>query len=370
MVAAFIVYYSIIFSFAFFSRYIYISKRSFGRILLGYMIPIFIAAILLGGRYNTGSDWENYKEYYDELLFRGISFEEAFSASLEPAYLILNKCIAFFNVGSSVFFAVVVILQFSVVYLLYRNKSKLLPYALFFYTMGNITLNMNIVRQTLAMSILFLSLKYASNNKIKFLVLYIVSVGFHYSAIIFLPVIILNRKWFKFLDQPIIVIVLYISSFVLAPLINQILTGFIQMIEFGDKYSRNSSNIDSEMELASGYGLVIKHFLEILLIYLWHKMKLTKVDEFHMLAYRVTIVGLILANIFGLSVFMARVALYYSHAIFILWALLFYNIFNINKYKKYYPYAVGILILDIAVFSVGIINGNGGCSPYMFKWIF
>jgi len=368
MSAAFFAYFTILFVFVFFSRYFRDSSSHFERLIFGYLIPIIVVCILLGGRFETGSDWEEYKEYYDNLLRYGNSLSNAFDSTLEPLYMLMSISVASLGVGSSYFFAVVALVQFTLIYVLCNHRKRMLPYILLFYILGNLFMNMNILRQTLALGFVLISLNYF-NRKWLFLFFLLMAVGFHYSAIIFLPVVFIDKKLFKFLDNPFVVVLLYIATLVTAQIIINYASGYIQMIDFSAKYSRNADNLDVEMVVSSGYGIIAKHLLNLLLIYLWSKIKHYTNDNFYTNAYRITVIGFLISNIFGVSVFLSRLALYYTVFSVVIWAYMTISIMKTKQFKHLRIFIVSAIVLNVLFFCMGIINGNGGCSPYTFKWI-
>lgn len=369
MFAAFVVYFTIVLICVFLSRGAYTLKDKSIRFFVAYLIPVLYSAILLGGRINTGSDWENYKEYYDEILKHGLSLSELFSSMLEPAYLLLNMAVASLGVGSSFFFAVVTVIHLSVIYILYRKNPRMLPYGLFFYLMGNMSLDVNVVRQSIALSCMVVSSLYIIDKRFVAFLLFLLAVCFHYSAFFVAPILLIDKPLFRFLDNTYVIVILYALTAIMATPINNMFSTYIQMIEFNDKYSKNAENLTELMEVSSGYGLMVKHFLNFALIFLWCKIREKVADNYHTMIYRVCTLGFLWANAFGISVYLSRLTLYYSFFSFIMWVYIAYCIFNNVNLKKYRLIMTCIMLLNLLLFSAGILHSSGGCSPYHFQWI-
>lgn len=367
MTEAYIAYFTILITLVVCSRFYSVTKTRSIKILFGYLLPIFVVAVLLGGRYKTGSDWPNYKDYYDSVLKGQLTIDDAFATSLEPAYTLLMVIVAFFKMGSSYFFALVAIIQFSTIYYLYNDRKKLLSLALFFYTIFNLTLDVNVARQSLAMSMIFLSYKYVCDNKYLCFLFFIIAVGFHYSALFSIFLIFIDKPIFRFLDKTLCVVSLYIITLIFSPLLSDYVLNFSQVFDLGDRFDRNVSYMTDQMKVSSGYGLLATHFLNFLLIYLWSIIKAPIKDSFHTYAFRLCTIGFLFANIFGISVSLSRLAIYYSHFSFVLWAFIIYTIFYTKRNLSLIAY--GVLLLDLLFFAFSIYNSNGGCSPYIFKWI-
>lgn len=345
------------------------AKNIDARFFIGYLMPILVVSIIFGGRYETGTDWSNYKDYFDEISKYHI--EGVLYGSLEPLYVLLNKVIASIGFGSSSFFAIIAAFQFTVVYILFKEDKALLPLAIFFYTVANLSLNMNIVRQALAISIVLLASSYVSGRWriIKRAALVVVAIGFHYSALICAPIIFIDSKVFKHLDRSRLIVVLYFLSIILAGIIRQYLSGLVQMIEFGSKYDQNASNLDQVMDVSTGYGLFAKHILNLTMVLLWTRVRSFVSKSVYFNAYRISVIGVLLFNIFGISVYLSRMALYYSQFQFVVWTVICYNVFCNKSLRNYSLLGYGIIVIYLMMFAVGIYHGDGGISPYNYKWI-
>lgn len=368
MTEAYLAYFTILFTLVVFSSFICISKTRIGKFLWGYLIPILIVAIILGGRYKTGTDWPNYKDYYDSVLKGSLTIGDAFATSLEPVYTLLMAIVAFFKKGSSYFFALIAIIQFSSIYYLYKDQRKYLSLALFFYTIFNLTLDVNVARQSLAMSMIFISYKYVCDNKYLCVLFFSIAVGFHYSALFAVFLLFIDKPVFRFLDKSFWVVLLYIVTLIFSAFLSDYILNYSQIVDFGNRFDRNVSYMTDQMKVSSGYGLLVTHFLNILLIYLWSIIKTPEKDYFHTYAYRLCVIGFLCTNIFGISVSLSRLAIYYSHFSFVLWTFIVYHI--IHSKRNLSLIACGVLLLDLLFFVFSIYNSNGGCSPYMFKWIY
>lgn len=345
------------------------AKNKDVRFFIGYLIPILVVSIVFGGRYETGTDWSNYKDYFDEISKYHI--EGVLYGSLEPLYVLLNKVIASLGFGSSSFFAIVAAFQFSVVYILFKEDRPLIPIAVFFYTVANLALDMNIVRQALAISIVFLASSCVSGSgcTIKRAALIAMAIGFHYSALICIPIIFIDSKVFKYLDKSLLIVVLYFLSIILAGLIRQYLSDFVQLIEFGGKYDQNASNLDQVMAVSTGYGRIAKHILNLTMIILWSQVRSFVSKPVYFNIYRISVIGVLLFNVFGVSVYLSRMALYYSQFQFVVWTVICYNVFYNKALRNYSLLGYGIIVIELIMFAVSIYHGDGGISPYNYKWI-
>lgn len=156
--------------------------------ILFLLFIVFILFVLHDGlRWETGGDWDGYKLYFEaSSAFRPDGWE--------VGYRHLNDIVYMFSQNYTVFLLVYAIIMYSLYlksindYTKYPLLTTLSFYCLFIGYMG-----MN--RQHLALAICLFAYRYiVSREFIKFFVLVIIAVSFHFSAIIFLIAYFLNRK--------------------------------------------------------------------------------------------------------------------------------------------------------------------------------
>ena len=159
------------------------------QIRYGFGIAIFLLICFYGIRYDYGNDYMAYFNNFQIINGQSTLELSTDSKNLEWGWVVLNrifKPIGFFGL---VFFLTIV--QF---YSFYRVVSKYVPrnqqyIALFFYifTPGLLITMLSMMRQTLAMNIILLSIPFILNKKIiKSLFIIILAAQFHQSAYIML----------------------------------------------------------------------------------------------------------------------------------------------------------------------------------------
>lgn len=104
MLLAFVIYTFVLLVSTGFS-YLWIHIKNSAKISFVYkplilILPILIVSVLLGYRYNVGTDWNNYQATYLNIINNGISFYDILHSDYEPIYLTLNAIIAFFGAYS------------------------------------------------------------------------------------------------------------------------------------------------------------------------------------------------------------------------------------------------------------------------------
>lgn len=373
MLLAFVIYTFVLLVSTGFS-YLWIHIKNSAKISFVYkplilILPILIVSVLLGYRYNVGTDWNNYQATYLNIINNGISFYDILHSDYEPIYLTLNAIIAFFGSPYQIFFTVIIVLY---LYLLYKSFSKfsfLLPLGFFFFITTTLFNALNIQRQVLSVCIFLYSTKYILSRDIfKYFFCVTIATLCHTSSIILFPLYFITNPLFKFIDKTFVLLLLYFISFFLYDIIFDILIDLLSVF-FSDnaRYLRNIESIGRlAMETTTGLGVLSTKIIDVILIFYSSKLsKVYKDYKFNTL-FRIFFIGVFLSNIFQLDVFLSRVPLAMeSTRIFIL-AFLINYLLKIRKNVINYIIAISLLVLHLAIYYVGIINGAGGCSPYQF----
>lgn len=171
------------------AAFLYISeheKTKIGRNIstfVAFLITVIPSAI----RFEIGSDYVSYKDYFERLSY-GTEID------IEPGFLLIYKTIIALGLSYEWFFAVVAILIYVFVFLSYPKKNRFLAHLIFmllFYLAS-----MNIIRQILAITIVIYALSNYLNNKhlIRYLLTLFFAASFHTVALIFLFIPFFNNR--------------------------------------------------------------------------------------------------------------------------------------------------------------------------------
>ena len=161
---------------------------------LKYITPLYVFLIFFVSafRYMIGSDYDAYTEIYATSI---TSVDELFEFGHEPLFDMLILTLNELGFSAQMLF---VVMSGITIYFIYygvrahlsSERSILLVLVLYttFFTAGGYWSCFNLIRQAAAMSILVYAARYIVNNSfLKFLCFILLAMGFHYSAIIFLP---------------------------------------------------------------------------------------------------------------------------------------------------------------------------------------
>lgn len=160
-----------------------------------FLTIAFIEMLLfLGLRDITiGTDLKNYIPYFN--FFKNTTWNGIFLLDLERGYIILNKIISLFG-GENFFLFIVAIICLAGVYISIKQYSQNYFFSIFIYiTMQFYIFLFSGLRQAIAFSIIWISLKYVIERKLfKFILFVLIASTFHKSAIICLPIYFIATK--------------------------------------------------------------------------------------------------------------------------------------------------------------------------------
>lgn len=331
-------------------------------------IPIVLVSLLMGFRYQVGTDWEVYLSYYIDIKNFGISWQAIRTSTLEPLYLLLNLCVTSLQVPYQIFFALVMFLHLILLYKSFDKYVFLLPLGIFFYVTTVFTTSLNIQRQTLSFCVFLFALRYIlEGNFLKYACYILMASLFHYSAILLFPIYFLRLNWFRFLDRIWMQLLLYGVSFFLFDYFLEWIMNFVLQYVSNAKYLNNLQALGNwDMGVSSGLGILATHAIDVLLIFFSKALGKRYGDYGFNKLFRIFLVGICLSNAFGNDVFLSRVPFAMESLRFLMLAFLLYYLLNIKK--KAWSCVLGsmILFLYLGMFLVSIYNGSSGSSPFQF----
>jgi len=162
-----------------------------------FLILIISQFILFHGlrHYSVGVDSVRYYQRF--LQAANIdSFKEIFSLHrFEPLYTLLEGTIGIFTDNYTIFFLGTSLLIFIPVGIfIYKYSNNYFMSIFLFIVLGYFDFSMNVVRQSIAMSISLIGYKYAKEKKfLKFLLIVLIASLFHYSAVVIFPIYFLTN---------------------------------------------------------------------------------------------------------------------------------------------------------------------------------
>lgn len=318
-----------------------------------------LAVVLIGTRWETGTDWNNYLRMYEESYSLRNSF--AFSTFVEFGYLILNWACYYIYPNYSFFLFVHALIYY---YLIIYGLRKITKYPIttflfiFCSTIGVLGSN----RQLLAIALIFYFISLAIEKKRVFFLIILAAMQFHTTALLTASFYFINRR-IRVIN---ILIILIIAGLIgLTDLPGKIFEFVGGGLGEGASYRTevySSGEVDEELSLI---GLFRRISYVILFLVLRNKIEVKwKYFNFFLNGYLLGII-LYLAFANSLIILVNRGSLYFN----ILEGILFTSVFLIlRKNDSKFLYLIFLVFLSILLFFQSISPYPDLFDPYKSLW--
>lgn len=329
------------------------------------IIPIAVFTLVLGLRYNVGTD---YLSYYSKYISQ---FNFVTDIPWEPCFVFLYRILCFFDAPVVVLFLIVSCIQILLVYKIFEDKIELLPYGIMLvFISSHIFSMLNTLRQDTAILLLILCVRYINSSQFnKSLLCLSCASLFHISSLLFLPVlflykinklIILDSKW-------LLLSMLFFSIISQGWLYNTIVEQFINLLSDITHYDLPMIGGHWKVAEGSGYGRIVNYVVIIILILSKERMY-RKFGLPYLQYFRIYYVGQIITIIAGLDMNLRRIASCYKSVGLIVLAYFLYFVFSNWKILPVHYRWSGCFILCVytLIFLYKIYIGESLCSPFQF----
>lgn len=335
-----------------------IARSKSGNLFLIFIVLFF--SLMMGLRYDVGTDYFAYQEGYiynydvgkGEIIFNWI--REIFN-SLKLHFSIYFSFLAFLNISFFLF--------------AFKRDAFILPLLLFFLlTNEDWMFWMNGIRQAIAMCIWIYALNFIEKKKVTiYLVLCLIAIGFHTSAIILIPlywILKSGKDYFKSIKVQLVlfagafVVQFFFSSFLeqLGPLIE-----FYQAKLFGGTYNYSLERLREEASATvegSGIAYLFRIVLSIVIILYSKNLKDFYSSRWFNIIYFMFFVGLLAQSIFPLgSIVLTRPFRYFYIFKGIMFAYFAYYLIK-NHVPAKRLLGTALILMFIAIFYLNIITAN------------
>lgn len=325
-----------------------------------FAILFFFILILFGGlRYEVGADWDSYFK-----ISNSIDSENILESGVEPLFsflcLIVKEC--GLNYSSFVFFAFTLATSLKF-YSIFKYSTNFFASILIYFPIQLMSYDMNGIRQGLAMAILLCSIKYLLNRSfLKFLIVCIIAIGFHSSAVVFIPFYFVsntrfNRKLIHIVLLMSIVVGFIFQSVILNYILPQL--GGVESV-LAEKALGYSESEAFGTGLSLGFSTIHRLIIFYLFYYFYDEIKLN--DNFKNLLLNAYLFSLIIYFLFSaIEIIGARGSLYYR-------TMDIFMIASFLSIKKDFSYRL-IVLTVIFMYSLSGIYTNlkmplNGLVPY------
>ena len=337
-------------------RHIYVN-----RYLLSHIV-IIITAIVIGFRYGVGTDYFSYEQLY--LTQDSSTFADKYGIEF-LFYGIYTIC---YRLGLSYNVALCV-LNMIPIYFLYKRFRGDVAFAwivVMLFLSGQFFMHLNIVRQSVAMFVLLYATRYIIDRSfLKFAFWVFVAMGFHVSAILFLPVYYIPRLS-PLLERRRLQYVIFFTAFLSSSFIlNHIIGLMMELMQYTPYAQYGGLIANFEISKGSGVGVIIKFLMDFVIIH--YSVRLVKAYEISGFSvfYLIYFCGCVLSQIFGLtSLLLLRLIFLFESFRFVISGYLFHYLFHKSGWHQI-VFAV-LMIMYIGYFLGMIYLHNNDCSPYEF----
>ncbi len=271
----------------------------------GLALPIALAS----ARYMVGTDYQTYISIYDNVSDLNLhQFLNAQNSFNELGYFLMFKLSRAITSGPYLMFALSSTLTMLFFYLgLNRHNLRNKGLTYFLYLMIIFPSTLNLVRQGLAISIVFFALSYLTDRNLKKFVLWILVASlFHISALAILPLYLINRIVKDNKSGRTVIF----KTFVLSTFLYFLLPEVIHLFSSIPLFSRYIRYQTTQVVAGNNLTFFLKAFvLSVILIFSRHLLKLNRKMIFYI---SFAVIELMLSTIGFTSAFMGRIALYLS----------------------------------------------------------
>ena len=311
------------------------------KILLVLLIGLLI--MFCGTRFETGNDWTAYVDTFNRIPpFESLcNNPEMFVVSrMEPGYVILNSIVKSLGGTLDIVFLISCIITVGLLFIALNRYSFFCFLAILLYMRyGYLQANMMFVRQGIAVSIFFISLKYVEERKFwQYIAINIIAILFHSSLYIVLPLyFFLNRRYSNRTIIGFVIISILLSFVNIVGTLNSYLPSFIS--ESIMEYSKHEvwGGMTGKINIA-----LIEKFI-LLLLCLKYRNRLSENKSFNLFLNIFVLSIICYYSFFQMYIFQQRLVFIFQLSTIGIWVLLLRS--STKETQKWLTLALNILVV-------------------------
>ena len=320
-----------------------------------FFVSILIPTTILGMRYYVGTDYENYLLMYER--YKELPFSEVLNSSSEILNVIICKIIYIIHDNRYLFILVYALLTVTIAFkaiLKFDSKNTFLM--TFMYLCLFFPNAINIMRQALAISVILYAYSFLKTNIKKSYILCIIAACIHISALIVLPGLIIYNKIKDIKLRNIVLIGFYI---VFVSIIYLGLIIFPSNFVLFEKFLGYIDSSNSSTDIGLGVLLLNLPVLIISIFFYKNTNKLERDYSFYIILY---VIGIILAYLGYLNIYLNRFSLYFS-IIQILLIPKALEIFKDTLFRRFLVF-IFVIIIGAQFINTYYIGESSEIFPY------
>lgn len=330
------------------------SSKSFNKIFIGISLIILVCVAAFRGS-TVGTDYPMYNSFY-----YNSNVLPLFSSSLEFIFVFLCKFFNLFFASPWIMFGFI---AFYMYYCVYKNSIKLTKYyelAIFlFLAFGFYTNSFNIVRQWMAIPLLYLGMYYINEKSYKKGVpIFIIGLLSHYTSIITIPFFFLCNR-IKSNKTRILIVIISILFYLNLNSFMDFLYMLFLRLNFGPKYLKYFTN-DIYNSLNTNVLVMPMFTLVTFIGYMIFSKKNIEVNKQENFLVNTTVFGFLTSLIGTKNVMFQRLQMYFVYSLIFVIPLIMEKI-----PQKIRPIVYILCILMGTLFYIYSLGKNGGeVLPY------
>lgn len=172
------------------------SKREVRGWNLADIACVVLLVVFSATRLDVGTDYESYENIYGRLDVTSNWWNQVDALHQDLGYTMFAFVVKWFSADPHAIFWATSVVTVVPVYAALRKQSKDLPFAvLLFILLAFYTAPFNIIRQGMAMALVFWGYSFIKKSKIAFILIGVVAALLHSTAIIAVPIMLLGYFW-------------------------------------------------------------------------------------------------------------------------------------------------------------------------------
>lgn len=329
------------------------------------ILPILLYSFFWGLRDGVGADFIPYKNMF-------LNPHGAFAQKCEIGYQWINQVLAKMGFAYWSIFFVTSALTIIAIYYLARKDNKIFAIALvfFFFTTSYVFSAQNGLRQHMAINFIIIGLAIAPYTIKKFIPLSLLitaSILVHKSAIVPWALILILYFCKKLIFNKYLLIGAVLMSYAIGTLVYEYVFQYFEVVFIAldyEGYYDNFINFNMDTTLSSGFGILLKYILYIIVI--WNQDLFIKKDKEKntiYLAYMLFIIGIICEPIFAGHMILRRMILYFLIMKFVMFAYTATALWE-RKTISHYLQIFALIAINLMLYGVAILNNSNYVVPY------
>lgn len=324
------------------------SKNTKNEKLLAFISAVPLT-IISGFRYNVGADYYGYTNFFN--IYKN-NPNSAYISNFEIGFKLMTKIIQLFTIKPMwMFMSISIIISYFIFKAIYEESPTPVLSIFLYISMQFYFYSMNGMRQFIAMSIFLYSIRFIRSRKFfPFLILNLIGMSFHSSALVYLPLYFIYN--FKLTPKLSIVLLALGTIFV-----NSIYK-FLLMIVLNTKYS---FYIDSQYDTGA-HGVItmmIQIFVLIFALVFYRNIKENETEQFKKYNFYciLQLIATYFACIDGMLPLLNRIKISFALPSIILIPMSLSIIKNV-KVRFFFKFFIIVSFTIYILYTIGIQNAN------------